>query len=310
VCYDGDYVYIYNNVSVWVCVFYSSIRFLIVFILQEETTRHQEEQKEWVLESAQLKDENEALKVALSSLNTIGPQTTLECTNAPKQPAEGGPSSVPQVSEGDTASDEGIKAFGNMDEATLRLEFEKFADRKDHAPHGLSQSALTKALSALNLVRTDDEIEELMARFDLDGNGAIDFDEFCIIVRLNSDVEMVLKTLGIERVMAAMMPTGSTQDPLSAFFDMDEGQVKAAVVAAVNPIVTLITTAIKKVQKAKKHAGSGGESKFDNPLKGGPVEVFYTGVTGVVGEPHPDLEMGVIKEHRQEQDSQELFTTR
>ena len=247
----------------------------IYLFLQEETTQHQEERKEWALESAQLKDENAALKVALSSLNTIGTQAA--AANAPKQPAEGGSSSVPQVSKGDTASDEGaIKAFGNMDEATLRLEFEKFADRKDHAPHGLSQSALTKALAALNLARTDDEIEELMARFDLDCNGAIDFAEFCIIVRLNSDVEMVLKTLGIERIMAAMMPTGSTQDPLSAFFDMDEGQVKAAVVAAVNPIVTLITTAIKKVQKAKKHAGSGGGSKFDNPLKGGPVQEFYT----------------------------------
>ena len=271
-CYDGDHVHI-HTCECW-CV-YSIVQFdFYFFFLQEETTQHQEERKEWALESAQLKDENEALKVALSSLNTIGPQAA--AANAPKQPAEGGSSSAPQVLKGDTASDEGIKAFGNMDEATLRLEFEKFADRKDHAPHGLSQSALTKALAALNLAHTDDEIEELMARFDLDCNGAIDFAEFCIIVRLNSDVEMVLKTLGIERVMAAMMPTGSTQDPLSAFFDMDEGQVMATVVAAVNPIVTLITTAIKKVQKAKKHAGSGGGSKFDNPLKGGPVQEFYT----------------------------------
>ena len=39
------------------------------------------------------------------------------------------------------------------------------------------------------------------------------------------------------------------------------------------------------------------------------LSLLQQGVTGVVGEPHPNLEMGVMKEHRQEQDSQELFTT-
>jgi len=128
-----------------------------------------------------------------------------------------------------------------------------------------------------------------------------------VIVRNNTDVEKVLKSLDIERVMAAMMFRDTDQDPLSAFFEMDKRQVKKGVVDAVEPIIELICAAINKKKVAKNDNSGGG--KFNNPLQGGPIEEFYKGVTGVVGAPDPDLEKGVMQEHCQKLDSTEDFTT-
>ena len=94
-----------------------------------------------------------------------------------------------------------------------------------------------------------------------------------VIVRNNTDVEKVLKSLDIERVMAAMMFRDIDQDPLSAFFEMDKRQVKKGVVDAVEPIIELICAAINKKKVAKNDNSGGG--KFNNPLQGGPIEEFY-----------------------------------
>ena len=160
----------------------------------------------------------------------------------------------------------------------LRGKFDKFADVKhspDPAQHYMSQAAFAKAMAAQDLGRTDNTMEDLMSRFDLNRDGMIDFNEFCIIINNNSDVEMVLKSLNIHRIMAAMMPKGSAADALSGFFDMNKAQVKSAILNAVDPVVELITADITKAQAVKHHAASAGASKFCFPLQGGPVAAFY-----------------------------------
>ena len=44
-------------------------------------------------------------------------------------------------------------------------------------------------------------------------------------------------------------------------------------------------------------------------LQGGTIEEFYKGVTGITGEPHPDLKEGVCKEHCDMLDSLEVYTS-
>ena len=50
---------------------------------------------------------------------------------------------------------------------------------------------------------------------------------------------------------------------------------------------------------------------INSPIRsqGGNVDEYYEGVTGLVGEPHPDLEKGMQIEHMQSQDSTIAFTT-
>ena len=47
------------------------------------------------------------------------------------------------------------------------------------------------------------------------------------------------------------------------------------------------------VSTAQKNAGG---SKFGGELKGGPLDDFYKGVTGVCGEPDADIEEGMRRE--------------
>ena len=75
-----------------------------------------------------------------------------------------------------------------------------------------------------------------------------------------------------------------------------------------------INNAIKKCKEAAEDDPAAQQSrfvfyKFTNPLTGGNVDEYYEGVTGLVGEPHPDLEKGMQIEHMQSQDSTIAFTT-
>jgi hypothetical protein len=60
------------------------------------------------------------------------------------------------------------------------------------------------------------------------------------------------------------------------------------------------------VSTAQKNAGG---SKFGGELKGGPLDDFYKGVTGVCGEPDADIEEGMRREHTERPDSIVEFST-
>jgi hypothetical protein len=58
---------------------------------------------------------------------------------------------------------------------------------------------------------------------------------------------------------------------------------------------------------AAEQAAQG--SKFNAELKGGTLDDFYKGVTGICGPPSADIEKGMEEEHTQRPDSRAKFST-
>jgi hypothetical protein len=65
---------------------------------------------------------------------------------------------------------------------------------------------------------------------------------------------------------------------------------------------------MKHVAMAAQHAAQSS-SKFNAELKGGTLDDFYHGVTGICGQPSADLEKGMEEEYTQRADSRVKFST-
>jgi hypothetical protein len=114
---------------------------------------------------------------------------------------------------------------------------------------------------------------------------------------------MLLKSMEMERVLADSF-LGKT---LEEFLAQQRSEVEANVDNAKKAIVDTIMGVIEKAKAVKKSEAPGG-TKFTAELRGGPVETFLGGVTGLVGEPHPDIERGMAEEHLDKPDSHMGFT--
>jgi hypothetical protein len=114
---------------------------------------------------------------------------------------------------------------------------------------------------------------------------------------------MLLKSMEMERVLAESFP-GKT---LEEFLAQQRSEVESNVDNAKKAIVDRIMGVIEKAKAVKKHEAAGG-NKFSTMLKGGSVETFLGGVTGLVGEPHPEMERGMAEEHLDKPDSHTAFT--
>jgi hypothetical protein len=114
---------------------------------------------------------------------------------------------------------------------------------------------------------------------------------------------MLLKSMAMERVLAESFP-GKTLDE---FLAQQRSEVEANVDNAKKAIVDTIMGVIAKAKAVKKRDAAGG-NKFTAELKGGTVETFLGGVTGLVGEPHPETERGMAEEHLDKPDSHTAFT--
>jgi hypothetical protein len=195
----------------------------------------------------------------------------------------------------------------------LQVEFDKFADITDSAEkekHRMTRGGLAKALAALNLKHDAGEIEGLMAQVDINKDGEVDFNEFRFLVKSNSYIAMLLKSLELERAVAANMPRGTPDDPLAGFWGMSDSEIKHALIKSVDDNVAVILACIRQHQAAeKKQAESGGFNKFGAVLKGGDIEQFDNGISTIVGQPNPDLQEGVRLEHMESKDSAEEFST-
>ena len=106
----------------------------------------------------------------------------------------------------------------------------------------------------------------------------------------NSELEVVFKGLPVERVLASYFTKGTTDDPLDPFFKQQHSDVVAALCKALDILISMTTGVIKKHNAVQASQGQGtGDAKFGVDLKGANVDVFYRGVTGLVGEPHPGV---------------------
>jgi chemotaxis protein histidine kinase CheA len=187
---------------------------------------------------------------------------------------------------GNEVKEAGVAApAAQSEDPSLRVEFNKFADAKDDKGEPcMSRAGLEGALAALNLTQKADDLK---TRFDMNRDGLIDFAEFQLIKNSDPELEMLLRSFGLEAILAALLPKGTKDDPLSGFFGMTDAAVDA-IVSAFQPLVaTCLKGNIQRGKDAKKameKLTSAAGAKFDNPLKGGDIDFYYKGVTAIVGE--------------------------
>ena len=130
-----------------------------------------------------------------------------------------------------------------------------------------------------------------MQRSDSEGDGEIDWHEFRTLVRSSGDLEMMFKGLLVERVLASCFPRGPANDTLGPVFRLQHSDVVAVVHKAGYMIVKMTMDVIETQRKAEENQfASGRGAKVGGELKGGTFEAFFKGVTGLTGEPRPDLD--------------------
>jgi Ca2+-binding EF-hand superfamily protein len=179
---------------------------------------------------------------------------------------------------------------GNAADAEAK---ENAAAEAETDKHRLSKEGLAKMFETKNITLSKGKLEELMSRIDTNGNGEIDWLEFRALARSYSDLEMFFKGLPLERVLAACFARGAVDQSIEAFFSQKHSDVVVGVLKAGHILEAMITGHIKKQNEATKARASqeqaAGGAKYGAELKGGTVEKFFEGVTGLCGEPHPGV---------------------
>ena len=205
-----------------------------------------------------------------------------------------------------------LPALSMMDDAERRSAFDEHADLGADGEGAIrdrrmGKRGLASLMQAHGPAPSDDEVERVLERVDTNANGEIDFAQFCALARVNSDLEQVLRAQRPERVLAAFFRAGTTLEDLGT---MSRAEFSAVVDQAHGPLVQLLVDlgAQMAAVATAQHAAQG-KSKFDGELKGGLLEEFYSGVTGICGPPSADIEKGMEEEHRQRPDSHVKFST-
>ena len=200
-----------------------------------------------------------------------------------------------------------------MDETELRREFDKHADltaiaagAQDKGERRMSKGGLAGFMHQHALAHGDAEVERIMERVDANKDGEIDFGEFRALARANWDLEKVLGSKRLERVFASVFPVGTTPKDLGA---MDSKQLSSIFDLSKPAMVQLLVDLAAQMVAVGTAQDAAGGSKFTGELRGGSLEDFYQGVTGVCGPPDADIEKGMREEHTARPDSKEEFTT-
>jgi hypothetical protein len=195
----------------------------------------------------------------------------------------------------------------------LSREFDKHADlvaiaagADDKSERRMSKAGLASFMRAQGLAHGDAEVERFLAGVDANNDGEIDFGEFRALARANSDLEKVLQSKRLECVLCAFFPSGTKLEDLAT---MDRTQFAAIVDLSKPALVQLLVDLAAQMAAVGKAQGAAGGGKFTVELKGGPLDDFYKGVTGVCGEPDADIEKGMREEHTERPDSHVEFST-
>ena len=130
--------------------------------------------------------------------------------------------------------------------------------------------------------------------------------EDCTASRATSDLELALRAKRPESVLAAAFPPGTMLKDLGT---MGPDELAAVVDQSHGALVQLLVGlgAQMTAVAAAEQAAQG--SKFNAELKGGTLDDFYEGVTGICGPPSADIEKGMEEEHTQRPDSHVKFST-
>jgi hypothetical protein len=124
---------------------------------------------------------------------------------------------------------------------------------------------------------------------DTNKDGDIDYAEFCSLSQADSDLEKVLQAKHLEGILCYYFPKGTTLEDLGK---MDRAQFSNIVISSQPAMVQLLVDVAAQVAAVGTAQDGAGGSKFSGELKGGTLDDFYEGVTGVCGEPDADIEKG------------------
>ena len=189
-------------------------------------------------------------------------------------------------------------ALRGLDDAGLRREFDKHADLIGAASAGpgstdterrMSKAGLASFMRDKGLAHGDADVERVMERVDTSKDGDIDYGEFCSLSQATSDLEKVLQAKHLESILCYYFPKGTTLQDLAK---MERAQFSAIVKKSEQTMVQLLVDVAAQVAAVGKAQDGAGGIKFSGELKGGPLDDFYKGVTGVCGEPDADIEKG------------------
>jgi hypothetical protein len=123
----------------------------------------------------------------------------------------------------------------------------------------------------------------------------------------DQEIEMFLRSLKLEQAIVSQLPAGTT---LTDFVHMTPAQIATVLHKAAPAMQQKVAFAQQKAQLVQEANGANGkQGKFLAQLKGGVLEDFLHGVTGIVNEPHADLEKGMMEEHTERPDSHVMFST-
>ena len=202
-------------------------------------------------------------------------------------------------------------ALAKLDDAALHRDFDAYADLaagtdNEGGERRISKDGLAKLMHAKGVAHGDAEVERVMSRVDTNGDCEIDFGEFRALARANSDLEQVLRSKHFECAVAAFFPIGTTFEDVGK---MSHAQFSAVVDQSRGAQIQLLVElgAQLAAVTSAQHAAEG--VKFASELKGGTIEDFYAGVTGLCGEPDADIEAGMRREHTECDDSDVAFST-
>ena len=196
-------------------------------------------------------------------------------------------------------------ALRGLDDAGLRREFDKHADKAE-GERRMSKAGLASFMRDKGLAHGDADVERAMERVDTNKDGDIDYAEFCSLSQATSDLEKVLQAKHLESILCYYFPKGTTLQDLAK---MERAQFSAIVKLSEQTMVQLLVDLAAQVAAVGKAQDGAGGSKFSGELKGGPLDDFYKGVTGVCGEPDADIEKGMREEHTERNDSNLEFST-
>jgi hypothetical protein len=198
-------------------------------------------------------------------------------------------------------------ALRGLDDAGLRREFDKHADpisaaAADAGPGSkdkdterrMSKAGLASFMRDQGLAHGDADVGRAMERVDTNGDGVIDYGEFCALSQANSDLEKVLQAKHLECILCYYFPRGTTLEDLG---NMDRAQFSTIVKLSQQTMVQLLVDLAAQVAAVGKAQDGAGGSKFTGELRGGTLENFNEGATGVCGEPDADIEKGMLEEH-------------
>ena len=100
-----------------------------------------------------------------------------------------------------------------LDDAGLRREFDKHADKDKDTDRRMSKAGLASFMRDKGLAHGDADVERAMERVDTSKDGDIDYGEFCSLSQATSYLEKVLQAKCIESILCYYFPKDQAPRP-------------------------------------------------------------------------------------------------